>query len=78
MVAPTSGQKRVMADTKSFPADSIILEWETGSECGERRAERCLRELNRQIARAREATELILVQDPLPEARRSAEDAARG
>lgn len=52
-----------------LPAPSIIVEWETGRECGGGRAEACLAGLNRQMWEERAAfaapPELILVFDPL-------------
>jgi len=62
-----------------LPAPSIIVEWETGQECGGGRALACLAELNRQMWEERGAfaapPELILVYDPL-EADRPAVEAA--
>jgi hypothetical protein len=62
-----------------LPAPSIVLEWETGQECGGGRAGACLAELNRQMweqaAAFASAPELILVFDPV-EAERSAVEAA--
>lgn len=62
-----------------LPAPSIILEWETGQECGRGRAEAGLAELNRQMWEERNAfaapPELVLVFDPL-EADRSQVEAA--
>lgn len=62
-----------------LPAPSIVVEWETGQECGGGRAGACLAELNRQMWERQSAfaapPELILVYDPL-EAERSAVEAA--
>src|SRR6185437_6606419 len=69
-----------MATPCPSPPLSVILEWETGEECGGGRAARCLAEINRQMwhaARERASPpELILVPDP--GARRSAAAAADG
>ncbi|HEX8192594.1 MAG TPA: glycosyltransferase [Allosphingosinicella sp.] len=52
-----------------LPRASIVIEWETGQECGGDRALACLTEINRQMWDARSAfeapPELILVFDPL-------------
>lgn len=62
-----------------LPWPSIVVEWETGQECGGGRAAACLAELNRQMWEERGAfaapPELILVFDPL-EADRSEVEAA--
>jgi hypothetical protein len=63
-----------------LPAPSIVVEWETGQECGGGRALECLAGLNRQMWEDRaafEATpELILVFDPLEADREAVEEAA--
>jgi len=70
-----------MSASALLPAPSIVVEWETGEECGGGRARRCLAELNRQMWAARDAfaaaPELILVSDATDEARAEAAEAAR-
>jgi hypothetical protein len=62
-----------------LPAPSIVVEWETGQECGGGRAGACLAELNRQMWEERAAfeapPELVLVFDPA-EAERSEVEAS--
>jgi glycosyltransferase involved in cell wall biosynthesis len=63
-----------------LPAPSIVVEWETGQECGGDRALACLAGLNRQMWEERSAfekpPELILVFDPLEAEREAVERAA--
>jgi hypothetical protein len=63
-----------------LPAPSIVVEWETGQECGGGRALACLAELNRQMWEEPGAfaapPELILVFDPLEAERETVEEAA--
>ena len=63
-----------------FPHSSIVVEWETGKECGGGRALACLAELNRQIWKECDAfsapPELILVFDPHEAERPAVEQAA--
>jgi len=51
----------------TFPSISVIVEWDTGAECGGGRARRCVEELSRQFWAARERfvepPELIVVHD---------------
>lgn len=71
-----------MTARHAFPSFSIVIEWETGGECGGDRAERCLAELNRQMHEVApgcaDAPELILVPDHSPQAVSDAAAAAAG
>lgn len=62
------GYKSAVTSKPTLRSVSIVIEWETGAECGGGRAERCLAELNRQMWELNDRfdapPELILVLDP--------------
>lgn len=83
MTAPaTPANHRRMTELNAQPQISIVLDWETGEECGGSRALACLKEINRQVLQASHRSdkppELILVHDPSPAARVAAAEAAAG